>query len=316
MTDPMRRPDEYPFAGMSFEQILERAGQTTPEERARLAQEREDAEAWQRAQHRIEWAKRLSNLGPRFAERTLDTYWAPPGDVDALAIAVAVVRAPHKGAWFVGPAGLGKTHLAAGIVNALVAKGHPAAFLSTVTFVDRLRDSFDRNGSVREGKQDLIRAVAEVPVLVIDDLDKPKPTAWFCERMYRLVNERYERKLPAIVTTNVDASELKRAWGDPKEGGGERGSATIDRLMEMCFYFVEMTGESFRLAAPDYPANAICGVSECGHLYKAHGDERCKTCVDDEARHEFKPILKNGVIMTPQTEQALYDAQMEQKHRD
>lgn len=218
--------------------------------RRRDIENRVDAERRNR-EHRIAIAKRLSQIGPRFSERTLGTYRCPPGDAHALDLARGIVAEPYeRGAWFHGDAGTGKTHLAAGIVNAITDQGVPAAFVSVLALLDQLKASYDRAGTVRVNQVDVIRWLSQIDVLVLDDLDKAEFTSYVSQRLYALINQRYEnggslRQKPVIVTSNRGPADLNSAWSkkglDPIIGG-----AILDRLSEMCKQYVRVGGDSYR----------------------------------------------------------------------
>lgn len=203
------------------------------------------------AAHAIAMAKKLSQVGPRFAERTLDAYRCPPGDPRALEAARAIVDDPlDTGAWFFGDAGNGKTHLVAGVINAVTDRGIPAVFVSVIELIDRLKASYDRKGSVRMGETDVIRWLSQIDVLVLDDLDKAEFTPWVSSRLYALINARYENssihsRRSIIVTSNRGAADLGVAWS--KKGVDQIiGRAIMDRLIEMSKQFIRVEGDSYR----------------------------------------------------------------------
>jgi DNA replication protein DnaC len=240
---------------ISYDEFLSLTRGETPEqrdERLRLRDlEIQDRLRQRDREYRIAIAKRLSQVGPRFAERTLATYHCPPGDPNALSVARAIVAYPYEtGAWFHGDAGTGKTHLAAGIVNAITSCGTPAAFVSVLALLDQLKASYDRSGALRTQQVDVIRWLSQIDVLVLDDLDKAEFTSYVSQRLYALINQRYEnggslRQKPVIVTSNRGPADLNIAWSkkglDPVIGG-----AILDRLSEMCKQYVRVEGDSYR----------------------------------------------------------------------
>jgi DNA replication protein DnaC len=74
--------------------------------------------------------------------------------------------------------------------------------------------------------------------LVLDDLGKEKPSEWAEEKLYEIVNARYVRSLPIIITTNVGlkAVEARYPWN---------GEAIVSRLFEMC-RGAQLGGEDYR----------------------------------------------------------------------
>jgi DNA replication protein DnaC len=80
-----------------------------------------------------------------------------------------------------------------------------------------------------------VRRVTEKHLVVLDDLGAERVTDWVQEQLYKLINERYERMLPTVVTSNCSLQELEYRLGGP----------VVDRLAEMCDV-VPVTGRSWR----------------------------------------------------------------------
>ncbi len=107
---------------------------------------------------------------------------------------------PENWLLLVGTYGCGKTHLAAAIANHALIHGHPALFLNTPDLLDFLRETFaPKSDTTYSQRFDEIR---EAPLLVLDDLGTESPTAWAVEKLYQLLNYRYNAKLPTVITTN------------------------------------------------------------------------------------------------------------------
>jgi DNA replication protein DnaC len=85
-----------------------------------------------------------------------------------------------------GGYGTGKTHLLAGIVNRCVKSQIPAVYYTLPDLLDRLRGSYDDDSF-----DPLLRRLANVRVLVVDEIDKARPTAWAAEKIYQLMDARY-----------------------------------------------------------------------------------------------------------------------------
>jgi DNA replication protein DnaC len=67
------------------------------------------------------------------------------------------------------------------------------------------------------------RRYATARLLVIDDLGAAKGSEWVEEINYRLINHRYEHKMPTLITSNLL----------PKELGAALGERVTSRLVEM-----------------------------------------------------------------------------------
>lgn len=147
-----------------------------------------------------------------------------------------------------GSIGVGKTHLAVGILQALVAdRGAVGLFYDYRDLLKQVQNSY--NASVRETELEVLRPVFEAEVLVLDELGAAKPTDWVWDTVAHILNTRYNDRRTTIITTNyanlpplgVDGSSGRR-----EETLGDRiGERMRSRLQEMCVVF-EMQGEDFR----------------------------------------------------------------------
>jgi DNA replication protein DnaC len=150
-----------------------------------------------------------------------------------------------------GSIGVGKTHLAVGILQALVSeRGATGLFYDYRDLLKQIQNSY--NAQVRETELEILKPVFEAEVLVLDELGASKPTDWVWDTVAHILNTRYNDRRTTIITTNYsNAGPLE---GLPKETGraareetlGDRiGERMRSRLQEMCVV-VEMQGEDFR----------------------------------------------------------------------
>ncbi len=243
----------------TFDEMLERARNKTPEQRLAEREARDQAEfaAWQdqRRTRAVELCRKLSEIGPRFETRRFENFTVDDGNRDGyvaareVADAAANPNAPSIGAYlWSGEPGIGKTHLAGAIVNDCVERGTLAVFTTGVGLLMRIRDSYNRRGAVKEGELDIIDRLISVRLLALDDVGTENFTPDTGRLLYALINGRYERNLGMVVTSNLSLSKLGMQWA--KSGVEEHvGRKLIDRLMEMCSLKVELTGYSHRCTA-------------------------------------------------------------------
>jgi DNA replication protein DnaC len=107
---------------------------------------------------------------------------------------------------FLGPSGCGKTHLAAAIANHRIKAGHQAFFIAVPDLLDHLRATYGPESSV--SYDDLFEQMRNSPLLFLDDLGAQSSTPWAKEKLYQLINHRYNSRLPTVITTSQALEEL------------------------------------------------------------------------------------------------------------
>ena len=108
---------------------------------------------------------------------------------------------------FVVTYGCGKTHLAAAIANARLALGEPALFMVVPDLLDHLRATYSPYSDVRYDT--LFEQLRSAPLLILDDLGTQSSTPWAQEKLFQLLNHRYNMRLPTIITTNQSLDDME-----------------------------------------------------------------------------------------------------------
>jgi DNA replication protein DnaC len=149
-----------------------------------------------------------------------------------------------------GTIGVGKTHLAVGILQSLVEeRGASGLFYDYRDLLKQVQNSY--NPQVRETELEVLRPVFEAEVLVLDELGAAKPTDWVWDTVAHILNTRYNDRRTTIITTNYPNFGPLGTESGPRgvmreETLGDRiGERMRSRLQEMCVV-VEMQGEDFR----------------------------------------------------------------------
>jgi DNA replication protein DnaC len=151
----------------------------------------------------------------------------------------AFAAAPSGWIVLTGPSGCGKTHLAAAVANRCIERGSAALFMVVPDLLDHLRASYQQGSEM--AYDDLFEVVRNAPVLVLDDLGVQSGTEWANEKLFQLINHRYNAQLPTLFTTNLELVEfdqrLQTRLGDPVlsqvfalEAGGSAGVSDLDSL--------------------------------------------------------------------------------------
>lgn len=181
-------------------------------------------------------------LGGRAAEQTFASFEAK-AQPRAYQIAASFLEEPRT-LVFSGGNGLGKTHLACAIANAIIEKhGFVPVRVCLVTFQDalrKLRETY-RDGYDGMGEEYWLKRWREVPVLVLDEVGQAgledKPSEFTRRIGYDIVDARYRAgNRPIIMTTNKTPGQL----------GDWITESAVSRLQEMG-EFVLMTGKDWRM---------------------------------------------------------------------
>ena len=118
----------------------------------------------------------------------------------------AFANAPQGWLVLLGDYGTGKTHLAAAIANQRAATGESPMFVIVPDLLDHLRATFNPDSPVRYDR--LFNQVKSIPLLILDDLGTQSATPWAREKLYQILNHRYNAQLPTVITTAQKIGEL------------------------------------------------------------------------------------------------------------
>jgi DNA replication protein DnaC len=121
--------------------------------------------------------------------------------------ASSFAEAPEGWLVFQGSTGCGKTHLAAAIGNYQLQKGNPVFFKVVPDLLDHLRSTFSPDSKVTY--DELFERVKQAPFLILDDFGKQASTPWAQEKLYQIINYRYNARLPTVITTRLSLEEIE-----------------------------------------------------------------------------------------------------------
>lgn len=105
-----------------------------------------------------------------------------------------------------GGFGVGKTHLAAAIANYRLQQGQPALFIVVPDLLDYLRATYSPNSAVTYDER--FESLRGAPLLLLDDFGAHSATPWAQEKLFQLLNFRYNAQLPTVLTTNQELDEI------------------------------------------------------------------------------------------------------------
>lgn len=149
----------------------------------------------------------------------------------AIAAAQRWVRGDLPGLIVSGPVGVDKTRIA-GTAAAAMLTDRFVHWTSAPLLFARLGSGFD--SADRTGVLELLAGNSP---LVLDDIDKSRPTEYGAEQIFLAVDQRMANRVPLLVTTNLNSDGLRQKFPDPF------GEAIASRLVGYC--------EGFRIGGQD-----------------------------------------------------------------
>ena len=106
-------------------------------------------------------------------------------------------------AWFRGPGGTGKSHLAQAIGNAAIQQGERVLYRETHVFVEELADAV-----VSGTRKQFMEAIAAVPLRIIDDVGLRK-LPWTAAEGLLEISRRRDERASTLLTSNRPVED----WG-------------------------------------------------------------------------------------------------------
>jgi DNA replication protein DnaC len=161
----------------------------------------------------------------------------------------------EKGLLFMGPSGVGKTHLAVAALKELIQRGHAGMFCDYRELLKEIQASY--NAASESTEMGILEPIRTVEILVLDDLGASKPSDWVRDIVAVVLNARYNENRTTIITTNYldnpvsegEATRLPSGKLVPptREDSLEQriGTRMRSRLYEMC-RTVEIYAPDFR----------------------------------------------------------------------
>ncbi|WP_297162873.1 ATP-binding protein, partial [Thermogemmatispora sp.] len=151
-------------------------------------------------ERRRQQLRSMSNL-EAFRDKSFKNFnYTVPGVRQAYQMALEYAREPDGWLLLVGPNGCGKTHLAAAIANLCLENGSLVLFATVPDLLDHLRAAFAPEAP--EVYDQLFARMREAELLVLDDLGAQQSSPWANEKLFQLLNYRYNLRYPTVITAN------------------------------------------------------------------------------------------------------------------
>ena len=135
-----------------------------------------------------------------------------------------------NGLIIMGESGVGKTHLTAAIANKLIENDKIVLMGRLTTLLDMIKETFR---DTTKSENELIELYSNVDMIIIDDLGTEKISSWALEKLYTIIQNRFENGLPIIITTRFDKNGLISRFNYSNDL--DLVDATISKLYQMCY---------------------------------------------------------------------------------
>lgn len=144
-----------------------------------------------------------------------------------------------------GPVGTGKTTIAAAAaMDFMRREGSSLKWFSAAAIMNRLSGGFND-----PRRAEMLAALDDTRgALVLDDLDKTRPTSYGAEPLFVAIDSCISNRRPLIATTNLSPSKIAAHWPE------EIGAPMLSRLMGYCEAHT-VSGEDRRLHGRPRPAD-------------------------------------------------------------
>lgn len=179
-----------------------------------------------RQQQRFERLFRGAKIPERYLGKTWDDYQVDANNREA-------VEHVSKGAFLYGERGAGKTFLAALTAQDFLKAGKSVTFIKVPRLLDDLRETYNGKGTYTEAE--LLEAVYDVDLLVLDDFGMEKPTKFAGATLCKIIDARYDAaNLTTIITSNYSLDRIRTELDNATDGKNYNGSRIQDRCLEIC----------------------------------------------------------------------------------
>lgn len=142
----------------------------------------------------------------------------------------------RKGIYIHGAVGSGKTHIAYALKKQWDERApRGAIFWNTTELIREIKMDFDRDAYSKRRPEERIME-EDRTLLFLDDLGAERMTDFVQETFYVIINHRYNKMVPVVITSNLSIDELAERVGD----------RTASRIAEMC-EIINLTGDDRRV---------------------------------------------------------------------
>lgn len=187
---------------------------------------------------------RMARIPKKFLGKTIDSFEAKTAPQKQIvqaargfvqAFAGMDADSPAKGMWLRGKEGTGKTHIAVATLKEVIGRGHSGLYWNVPELFLELRRLMAEKAEMTEA--DLFDEALRTDLLVLDDLGAERTSDYVLDRLYVMINGRYQNDLATIITTNRTPDELR----------AQIGPRIVSRLCEMTAELIFPDGDYRRM---------------------------------------------------------------------
>lgn len=150
----------------------------------------------------------------------------------------------HKGLYFEGPFGVGKTYLLGAIAYELAENGFPSMIMHFPSFAVEMKQAISLNNTGEK-----LDKVKRAPLLMLDDIGADSMSTWIRDDVLGVILQfRMQEQLPTFFSSNFSMKQLEEEHLRISQRG-EDEPLKAKRLMERIRYLAEevsMSGENKR----------------------------------------------------------------------
>mgnify|MGYP000059519605 FL=1 len=213
------------------------------------AKKRQDEEERRKYLDEFYNRRELSLLGNRYKSANFSTATITANNLEAFEKAKSYVKNLQEvlknniGLYVYGDNSTGKTYLTACICNELLWRKQNCIYTNLASMLDYISASYNGRG---DGKGGLLARIKACDFAFIDDFGKeflgreaqPTSSKWAEEKLFEVLNERYNAQKPTIFSSNYSIGELISVLGLDK--------AIVERVNEMATRVIKLEGDDFR----------------------------------------------------------------------
>lgn len=183
-------------------------------------------------QRRLEKTLASSRIPPRYLGKTFADYEVDADNESAVKYAKKKCLQLHKGTFFYGERGTGKTFLASIIAQEFIKAGLTVIFIKVPQLLDEFYSVYRKESDTNE--KELLQTLYSADLLILDDFGMEKATKFAGTTLCKIIDARYDNNAMTIITSNYPLDRIQNELDNATDGKSYNGSRIADRCSEIC----------------------------------------------------------------------------------